>query len=78
VKHQSAIHRDFEILEGTPVFVGTRVPFQTLIDYLAEGQSLTEFLADFPTVSRDQAISSLEEAKEAVLAQVHESEIGKS
>jgi uncharacterized protein (DUF433 family) len=68
VKHQSAVHRDSEILEGTPVFVGTRVPFQTLIDYLEEGQSLAEFLADFPTVSRDQAIAALEEAKEAVLA----------
>ncbi|HEY3571851.1 MAG TPA: DUF433 domain-containing protein [Thermoanaerobaculia bacterium] len=68
MKHQSAVYRDPEILEGTPVFVGTRVPFQTLIDYLEEGQSLAEFLADFPTVSRDQAIAALEEAKEAVLA----------
>ena len=68
MKHQSAVHRDSEILEGTPVFVGTRVPFQTLIDYLKEGQSLAEFLADFPTVSRGQAIAALEEAKEAVLA----------
>jgi len=67
-EHQSAVHRDPEILEGTPVFVGTRVPFQTLIDYLEEGQPLAEFLADFPTVSRDQAIAALEEAKEAVLA----------
>jgi uncharacterized protein (DUF433 family) len=67
VKHQSAVHSDAESLEGTPVFVGTRVPFQTLIDYLEEDQTLAEFLADFPTVSRDQAISSLEEAKEAVL-----------
>ena len=68
MNHQLAVQRDFEILEGTPVFVGTRVPFQTLIDYLAEGQSLAQFLADFPTVSRDQAIAVLEEAKEAVLA----------
>lgn len=68
MKHQSAVHRDSEILEGTPVFVGTRVPFQTLIDYLEEGQSLADFLADFPTVSREQAIAALEEAKEAVLA----------
>ncbi len=67
-KQQSAVHRDPEILEGTPVFVGTRVPFRTLIDYLEEGQPLAEFLADFPTVSRDQAIAALEEAKEAVLA----------
>jgi uncharacterized protein (DUF433 family) len=68
VEPQSAVHKDPEILEGTPVFVGTRVPFQTLIDYLEEGQSLADFLADFPTVSRDQAIAALEEAKEAVLA----------
>jgi uncharacterized protein (DUF433 family) len=61
VEHRSAVHRDPEILEGTPVFVGTRVPFQTLIDYLEEGQPLAEFLADFPTVSRDQAIAALEE-----------------
>jgi uncharacterized protein (DUF433 family) len=62
------IHSDPEILGGTPVFVGTRVPFKTLMDYLEEGQSLAEFLADFPTVSRDQAVAALEEAKEAVLA----------
>lgn len=58
-----------DILEGTPVFVGTRVPFQTLIDYLEEGQALTDFLADFPTVGLDQAVAALGEAKEAVLAQ---------
>lgn len=62
------IHSDPEVLGGTPVFVGTRVPFQTLIDYLEEGQSLSEFLVDFPTVTREQAIAALEEAKEAVLA----------
>ena len=63
----SAVHSDPEILEGTPVFVGTRVPFQTLIDYLEEGQTLAEFLTDFPTVTRQQALAALEEAKEAVL-----------
>jgi uncharacterized protein (DUF433 family) len=63
VRHQSAVHRDADILEGTPVFVGTRVPFQTLIDYLEEDQSLAEFLADFPTVSRGQAIAALEELR---------------
>ena len=60
MEHLSAVHSDPEILEGTPIFVGTRVPFQTLIDYLEEGQSLAEFLADFPTVGRDQAIAALE------------------
>jgi uncharacterized protein (DUF433 family) len=61
------VHSDPEILGGTPVFVGTRVPFQTLMDYLEEGQSLAEFLADFPTVHRDQAIAALEEANAAAL-----------
>ena len=63
-----AVHSDPEIMSGTPVFAGTRVPFQTLIDYLEAGQPLSEFLEDFPTVSRDQAIAALEEAKEALLA----------
>lgn len=49
MKHQSAVHRDADILEGTPVFVGTRVPFKTLIDCLEEGQTLAKFIADFPT-----------------------------
>jgi uncharacterized protein (DUF433 family) len=64
----SSVHSDPEILGGTPVFIGTRVPFQTLMDYLEEGDSLADFLADFPTVTRQQAIAALEEAKEAVLA----------
>jgi uncharacterized protein (DUF433 family) len=54
-------------MSGTVVFAGTRVPFQTLIDYLEAGQSLSEFLEDFPTVSSEQAIAALEEAKEALL-----------
>lgn len=65
---RSVIHSDPEILGGTPVFVGTRVPAQTLIDYLEAGQPLSEFLDDFPTVSREQAIAALEQAKEALLA----------
>ena len=62
-----AVHRDPEIMGGTPVFAGTRVPFQTLLDYLEGGDSLDAFLDDFPTVSREQVISALEQAKEAVL-----------
>ena len=62
------VHSDPEILSGTPVFVGTRVPFQTLIDYLEAGQPLSEFLEDFPTVSKDQVIAALEQAKDALLA----------
>lgn len=59
---------DPEILGGTPVFVGTRVPFQTLLDYLEAGDTLNDFLDDFPTVTREQAIAALEQAKEALLA----------
>ena len=54
-------------MSGTPVFVGTRVPFETLIDYLEAGQPLDDFLEDFPTVSKEQAIAALEQAKEALL-----------
>jgi uncharacterized protein (DUF433 family) len=64
----SALRSDPEILGGTPVFSSTRVPFQTMIDSLEEGQTLAAFLADFPTVTREQAIAALEEAKEALLA----------
>ena len=62
------VHTDPEIMSGTPVFVGTRVPFQTLLDYIETGQPLSEFLEDFPTVSKEQAIAALEQAKEALLA----------
>ena len=55
------VHSDPEILGGTPVFVGTRVPLRNLIDYLEGGHSLDEFLDDFPSVSRDQAIAALEQ-----------------
>ena len=54
-------------LSGTPVFAGTRVPVQTLVDYL-EGDSLDDFLADFPSVSREHTIAVLELAKSALLA----------
>ena len=62
------IQRSTEILSGTPVFRGTRVPIQTLIDYLEGGDSLDEFLDDFPTVTRKQALQVLELAKELLLA----------
>lgn len=58
---------DPEVLGGTPVFRGTRVPFQTLLDYLEGGQNLLEFLDDFPTVTREAAIHALEHAKSLVL-----------
>lgn len=65
------VHSDPEIMGGTPVFVGTRVPFQTLLDYLEAGDPLSEFLEDFPTVSREQAVASLEQAKDALLSRAH-------
>jgi uncharacterized protein (DUF433 family) len=65
------VHSDPEVMGGTPVFVGTRVPFQTLLDYLEAGDPLGEFLEDFPSVTRDQAIAALEQAKDALLARAH-------
>ena len=62
----AVIHSDPEILGGTPVFVGTRVPFRNLIDYLERNHSLDEFLDAFPTVSKEQAVAALEAAHEAV------------
>ena len=60
------IHSDPEIMSGTPVFVGTRVPVYNLFDYLEAGDSLEKFLKSFPSVSREQAVAALELAKEAV------------
>ncbi|NJL37697.1 MAG: DUF433 domain-containing protein [Leptolyngbyaceae cyanobacterium RM2_2_4] len=62
------IHSDPDILGGTPVFVGTRVPVKTLLDYLEAGDSLDEFLDHFPSVQREQAIAALELAKEMLIA----------
>ncbi len=56
-----------DILGGTPVFRGTRVPVQTLIEYLEGGQTIDDFLDGFPTVSREQVIAFLEEAKARML-----------
>jgi uncharacterized protein (DUF433 family) len=61
------IHSDPNILGGTPVFVGTRVPAQSLIDYLAAGDTLNKFLDAFPSVKREQAVAALEWAREALL-----------
>ena len=66
----SVIHSDSEILGGTPVFVGTRVPVQTLVDYLEGGYSIDEFLDNFPSVRREQVYSFLEQATQALLAHV--------
>ena len=56
------------MLGGTPVFRGTRVPFQTLLEYLEGGQTLDEFLEDFPTIRREAAVSALEHAKALVIS----------
>jgi uncharacterized protein (DUF433 family) len=63
-----AIIRDPEIMHGTPVFRGTRVPVQTLFEYLEGGERLEDFLEGFPTVSRALALDALEEAKQLLLA----------
>ncbi len=67
---RETISKDRDILGGTPVFRGTRVPFVALLDYLEAGKTLDEFLDDFPTVSRPTAISALEFAKSLVLDQL--------
>ena len=59
------IERSPDILGGVPVFAGTRVPVRTLIDYLEAGDSLNEFLGDFPTVTREPAVAVLEQARDA-------------
>ena len=68
MKQSSIVHSDPNILGGTPVFVGTRVPVQALIDYLEGGHTLEEFLSDFPTVRRELATAALEQAKEHLIA----------
>ena len=62
MKHESVVvHRDPGILGGTPVFIGTRVPVKALLDYIAGGHTLDDFLDDFPTVTRAQAVAVLEQ-----------------
>ena len=61
---ESGVRRDSDVLGGTPVFAGTRVPVKNLLDYLAAGDSLERFLDHFPSVSREQAVAALELAKD--------------
>ena len=68
MSQESVIVRNPEIMSGTPVFRGTRVPFQNLLDYLEGGETLDEFLDSFPSVTREQAIAALEHAKELVVS----------
>ena len=67
MKPPSAIHSDPDILGGTPVFVGTRVPVQSLFDHLEGGDSIDDFLEGFPSVKREQVIAVLEESCQKLL-----------
>lgn len=68
MKPDRVVHSDPNIMSGTPVFVGTRVPAQSLFDYLEGGDTLEAFLRQFPTVKREQAIAALEQARDSVLS----------
>lgn len=70
VEASDLIVRDVDILGGTPVFRGTRVPFQALLDYLEGGETIDEFLDDFPTVSNEAAVAALEMAKSLLVGQL--------
>jgi len=67
---QTAVIKDSNILGGEPVFRGTRVPFKTLIEYLEGGETLDQFLEQYPTVSRDLAIQAIEEAQSSLVSQL--------
>ncbi len=64
---QTVINRDPEVMGGTPVFCGTRVPVATLLDYLEAGDTIDDFLEGFPSVTREQVVAFLEEAKDRLL-----------
>jgi uncharacterized protein (DUF433 family) len=64
----AVISRSPDVMGGMPVFAGTRVPVQTLLDYLEAGDSIDDFLGGFPSVSRDQVINFLEQAKDRLVA----------
>ena len=68
---ESVVRRDPEILGGTPGFAGTRVPVKNPLDYLAAGDSLDQFLDDFPSVTREQAIAVLEIARDLLTSRAH-------
>lgn len=67
---QPVIVADPEVMNGVPCFRGTRVPFRNLMDYLEGGHSISEFLDQFPSVTREMAVQALEEAKESLLARI--------
>jgi uncharacterized protein (DUF433 family) len=65
--NQKVVSRSPDVMSGTPVFAGTRVPVQTLLDYLEAGESINDFLEGFPSVTRAQVIAFLEEAKDRMI-----------
>jgi len=67
---QSVVSRDPEVMGGAPVFCGTRVPVQTLLDYLEAGETIDQFLEGFPSVTREQVITFLEQAKDRLIESV--------
>ena len=67
---QPVVSRADDVMGGTPVFAGTRVPVQTLLDYLEAGESIDDFLEGFPSVTRDQVVAFLEEAKDRLVQSV--------
>jgi uncharacterized protein (DUF433 family) len=69
MKRSSVVHSDPDILGGTPVFAGTRVPVQTLLDYLEGGESIDDLLDGFPSVKREQIVAFLKQAKDCPIAQ---------
>jgi uncharacterized protein (DUF433 family) len=69
----AVVHSDPEILSGTPVFIGTRVPVQSLFDYLEGGDTVDEFLRQFPSVTRAQAIAALEFGRDSLLTSARSS-----
>ena len=70
VNNSKTITRSPEIMGGTPVFAGTRVPVQTLLDYLKAGESINDFLDGFPTVTKEQVITFLDEAERQLIGMV--------
>ncbi|MGK7946884.1 MAG: DUF433 domain-containing protein [Microcystaceae cyanobacterium] len=70
VNNSSVINTSPEIMSGIPVFLGTRVPIQTLLDYLKAGESINNFLEGFPTVTREQVIALLEEFEKELIDRV--------
>lgn len=70
---KDVVRSDPEVLGGTPVFTGTRVPVQSLFDHLEGGETLDEFLRQFPSVQREQAVAALEMGRDSVLSSAHSS-----